>query len=101
MPTQLLPLDVEKKLPKLYSQEEVRDPIVWAKFFDPSGSWTWFALEGERQDDGDFVFFGLVDGFEKELGYFSLRELQALKGRLGLGIERDLWYKPSPLSKVR
>ncbi len=98
---ELLPLDVEKSLPKLYSQEEVRDPIVWAKYFDPSGSWSWFAIEGERQDDGDFVFFGLVDGFESELGYFSLNELASVRGRLGLGIERDLWFKPSPLSKVR
>lgn len=97
---ELLPMSVEKMLPKLYSQEQIADPIVWAKFFDPSGSWSWFPIEGERQE-GDFVFFGLVDGFEKELGYFSLNELQSVRDRLGLGIERDLWFKPSPLSKVR
>ena len=31
-----------------------------------------------------------VDGFEKELGYFSLRELESARGPLGLPIERDL-----------
>ena len=39
---ELLPLDVEKSLPKLYSQEDIPDPIAQVKFFDPSGSWSWF-----------------------------------------------------------
>ena len=87
---ELLPKEIEMVIPKLYTQEQVDDPIVYLKFFDPSGSWTWFATEGERQSDGDFLFFGRVDGFESEFGYFSLRELESVRGRLGLGIERDL-----------
>ena len=99
--TELLPKEIETVIPKLYTQEQVDDPTVYLKFFDPSGSWTWFATEGERQSDGDFLFFGRVDGFEKEFGYFSLRELQSVKGRFGLGIERDLWFKPVPLSEAQ
>jgi len=30
-----------------------------------------------QQEGDDFLFFGLVDGFEKELGYFSLSELKS------------------------
>ena len=51
--------------------------------------------------DGDYLFFGLVDGHEAELGYFSLLELENARGPLGLRIERDLWWKPTRLSAVR
>ena len=50
--------------------------------------------------DGEDEFFGLVDGFERELGYFSLSELQAFRGRFGLGIERDLYFEPRRLSAL-
>jgi Protein of unknown function (DUF2958) len=98
---ELLPNEIEITIPKLYSQEQIEDPTVYVKFFDPSGSWTWFATEGERQSDGDFLFFGRVDGFEREFGYFSLRELESVRGRFGLGIERDLSFKPVALSEAR
>ena len=61
--------------------------ICVVKFFDPTGSWTWYATEFDGKD----TFFGLVDGFELEWGTFSLSELQSVKGRFGLGIERDLY----------
>jgi hypothetical protein len=51
--------------------------------------------------ESDVIFFGLVDGFEKELGYFSLTELSTFRGRLGLGIERDLYFEPCKLSALR
>ncbi|YAF99172.1 MAG: DUF2958 domain-containing protein (plasmid) [Nodularia sp. CChRGM 3473] len=34
------------------------------------------------------------------LGYFSLSELQEYR-ELGIGIERDLYFEPTPLSKLR
>lgn len=37
---------------------------------------------------------------DDELGYFSLHELATVKVRFGLSIERDLYWKPEPLSKV-
>ena len=86
----LLTKEILKRLPALYSQENNPDPIVQVKFFDPCGSWTWYATEFDGKD----IFFGMVDGFEKELGNFSLSELQSFKGRLGLGIERDLYFTP-------
>ena len=80
-------------LPPLYSQENNPQAPALVKFFDPTGSWTWYASEF----DGEDRFFGLVDGFEKELGYFSLSELQAYRGRLGLPLERDRHFHPTPL----
>ena len=96
---ELLPAEVRERLPKLYSQEGNKDPIVHVKYFTPDSSWTWFATEGE-EDEGDFRFFGLVFGFEREWGYFVLSELQSARGPLGLPIERDQYFKPAPLSEV-
>ena len=67
-------------------------PKVIVKFFTPDSNWTWYATEGNPMPDGDFEFFGLVEGFESELGYFRLSELEAAKGPLGLRIERDRYF---------
>ena len=83
-----------KVLPLLYSQEEKGlDAVAQVKFFTPDSNWTWYASEF----DGEDTFFGLVDGFEKELGYFSLAELQQTRGPLGLAIERDMYFRPVAL----
>jgi hypothetical protein len=41
-----------------------------------------------------------VDGLEKELGYFSLAELQQVRGSLGLPVERDLHWRPKTLQEI-
>ncbi|MEN5407683.1 DUF2958 domain-containing protein, partial [Aliarcobacter butzleri] len=38
---------------------------------------------------------------ERELGYFSLDELESVRGLFGLKVERDLSFKPTKLSKVK
>ena len=92
----LMTADLRTQLPQLYSQEEVDDPKAIAKYFTPDSNWTWYATEFDGKD----TFFGLVDGFEKELGYFSLKELESIKGPFGLGVERDLWFESKPLSEL-
>lgn len=92
----LLTKELKDKLPALYSQEEVEDPIVYVKYFHPFSSWYWFGLEF----DGEDTFFGYVVGHENEYGYFSLSELESIK-IMGLGIERDLHFTPTPISKVK
>ena len=93
----LLTKEIRKKLPSLYAQEgKGGKAIVYVKFFTPDSSWTWYATEF----DGEDTFFGLVDGHEKELGYFSLKELESVKGPMGLPIERDLYFKPKTLEEV-
>lgn len=97
----LLTKELRAKLPALYSQENVKDPTVVVKFFCPYSSWTWYGIEF----DGTDLFFGLVQGFEEELGYFSLKELSELTMSFGgievPGVERDLNWSPRPLSQVR
>lgn len=86
-----------KQLPPLYATEDQEDPMVICKFFYPDFDWSWFAIEY----DGEDVFFGLVDGFVAELGYFTRSELEANRGKLGLPIERDLYFSPCRLSELR
>jgi hypothetical protein len=99
----LLPDWLAAEVPALYSQERVEDPMVHAKLFTPDSSWTWYITEySALSPDGlSRLCFGLVDGHEQELGYFSLDELAYVRGPLGLKIERDLWWEPKPLSAVR
>jgi hypothetical protein len=93
----LLTKALRRKLPALYATEHTKDPMVWVKFFYPDASWTWYGIEFDGKD----LFFGFVDGFEPELGYFSLSELQQTRGKLGFRIERDLDFTPCRLSELR
>lgn len=93
----LLDQESREKLPPLYSNEEKGlEAIALVKFFTPDSNWTWYASEFYGED----LFFGLVSGFEVELGYFSLKELQEVKGPLGLQIERDVHFEPQTLDKL-
>lgn len=95
----LLTKEIINKLPKLYSTENIplSEKEVVCKFFNPCGVGTWYIIEGQ-EEDGDFIFFGLVDLHEKEFGYFSLNELQALKLPFGLRIERDIHFSIKKVS---
>lgn len=46
------------------------------------------------------IFFGLVQGYELELDYFSLNELKAAKGPMNLPIERVFYYEPKSLKEL-
>ncbi len=86
----LLTKEIERKIPALYTQEGNGDDArVYVKFFTPDSNWTWYATEFDPETG---TFFGLVDGFEKELGYFTLAELETAKGPMGLDIERDMYW---------
>lgn len=94
----LLTKEILKKLPPLYSQEKLGDEaIAYCKFFTPDSNWTWWVMEF----DGVDTFFGFVQGFEREFGYFSLKELSEIKGPGGLRIERDLWFKPCKVKDIK
>ena len=102
----LITKEIEKEIEKkpLYFYEEndidTKDAKIIVKFFG-GGQWTWWAIEGEKLEDGDILFFGLVQGFEKEFGYFTLRELEGLKfPPFGLGVERDKYFSNKTIKDV-
>ena len=84
---------IEKKLLKnpLYSTDGQTEKNILVKFFNPCGIGTWYVFEAQKNGD-DWEFFGLVDLYEKELGYFTLSELQSVKIPFGMSIERDLYF---------
>src|SRR5262245_34942111 len=88
---------LERRFEALGSQEG-DDAVVVAKFFTPDGGWSGFATEYSASDR---LFFGLVQGLETELGYFSLDELERTPGPRGARIERDLHWKERTLREIR
>ena len=99
----LLTKEIERKLPKLGATEDVDlfEKEIVCKFFNPMGQGTWYVAEGEQQDDGDWLFFGLVDLLEREWGYFTLRELESVDVGWGLGIERDTAWQTKSIKEVQ
>ncbi len=93
---ELLPPELKRQIPKLYSQDSAADPIVYAKFSFPAAGWLWYVTEGQPEC-ADFMFFGYVMGIEAEWGYFTLRELEQVNVN-GLVIERDESFEPLTLS---
>ena len=96
----LITKSIVAKLPMTGDNPDEGDRArVWLKLFTPWANWTWYVTEYDP-DTGEA--FGLVNGFEKELGYFNLGEIAALKGPFGLTVERDLyWSDKTTLGEAR
>lgn len=83
----------------IYSQDGVKDKVVIAKFF--FGAYTWYVTEGQKLDNGDYEFYGVIDvNGERELGYFCLSQLQSIKMFGYPCVERDRYFKKCLLSEV-
>jgi hypothetical protein len=92
--------ELEERFEVVGSQEDIKDPLVIAKYFNPTGAGTWYATE---YDPDQRLFFGYVSIFgdiNDEWGYFGLDELESFKGQFGLGIERDLYFTEKRASKA-
>lgn len=73
-------------------------PVV--KLFTPDAGATWLLTELDPEDPD--LAFGLCDlGLGcPELGYVSLAEIADVRGKLGLPVERDLYFKATkPISE--
>ena len=96
----LLTQKIKKQLPPLYATQDEKNPKIIAHFFSPMGKGDWYVIEGEEEDDGNYMFFGLVDLLCKEYGYFSLKELESIKLPLGMKIERDMYWTPKRVNEL-
>jgi hypothetical protein len=78
-------------------REPAFDPLPVAKLFTHDAQCTWLLSEIDPQDPDRA--FGLCDrGMgSPELGHASLKELAAVRGKLGLPIERDRSFRPKGL----
>ena len=75
---ELLPEDLRKIIPPLYSQEHDKDPMIFVVFLTLAAEYIWLVSEF----DGENCFFGYVLGAEEEWGYFLLTELESLDIRI-------------------
>jgi len=102
----LLPKEIREMLPPLGAQDgKGGEAIAYLKLFTPDSGWSWHILEVQPILDShgreiDVECFGLVDGQEKELGYFMLSELEEVRGPMGLPLERDLYWQPKTLAEI-
>ena len=87
----LMTKELEEKFKRypLYSQDgKGKDAKIVVKYFNPFGIGTWLITEGEKQEDGDWLFFAYCHIFCWEWGYITLSELESVGY-----IERDLYLK--------
>lgn len=96
----LLTKELLERFAKVGSQSEVKDPIAICKFFNPVGIGRWFATEYDPIEKIFFGYVSLFGDYNDEWGSFGLEELESIKGKFGLGIERDLHFTEKPMSEV-
>ena len=73
--------------------KETKDIKIVMKLFNPQGAGTWYLYEKE-DDDIYMAFCNLNDPEMAECGRISMQKLMSYRGRLGLGIERDMRFDP-------
>lgn len=90
---------IERPAQKQYPLgNDLENQQVVAKLFCPWNQWTWY-LMNQDPEDPDYCW-GIVKGFEVEIGSFSLGELARIRGPFGLKIERDLYFSPMTAADV-
>jgi hypothetical protein len=93
-------LENGRKQREAQQKGQVEDWYPVVKLFTPDAGATWLLTELDPDDPN--IAFGLCDlglGFP-ELGYVSLAELEEVRGRLGLPVERDLHFQAKkPISE--
>ena len=94
---------ITKEIEKAFAKQgycgnkSAKDIKIVMKLFNPSGAGTWYLYEKE-DDDIYWGFVNLNDPEMSECGTVSMNELMNFRGRFGLGIERDMSFKPLSMS---
>lgn len=95
---ELMTREIAEGLPSFYEQDGAEDPTVYVHYFSCVNGWDWWLLEFDGTDEA----FGLVEGYDDELGYFSIKEMAELNRQMGFAaVERDEHFEPKPLSAVK
>ena len=98
----LMTKELGDTIPALYANENVEvfdDVLAPAKLFNPYTGWRWYVTEWDAKTG---TCFGLVEGFEAEIGYFDLTELAeaTVFGNVP-AVERDLYWEPKTIGEIR
>lgn len=95
---QLITKEIAKKLQSQFPKGSDMDQDVIVKFFDNYGDWRWYGMN-QDPNDPDYLW-GIVKGFEIEIGSFSISELESLKSFGTNRIERDKFFKSMPAKEL-
>lgn len=99
----LITKQIENRLSKypLYSQDgKGNNATIVCKFF--LASWTWYVLEAQKEANGDYLFYGIVENHNgRERGYFRLSELESLRLWGCVKVERDRYFDPVRIADCR
>ena len=68
------------ELPTIEDADEMDNPPIVARF--TNGDWDWYVLAGEKLDNDDYLLYGFVDGIHKELGSFTLSQIENVSATL-------------------
>ena len=96
--SKLIPQTLLNDIPDLYATEGSLNPTCHIKLFTPDSCFTWFIIEISKTD---MTCYGYVQGLDSELGYFSLNEIELLRGPLGLSVERDTSFEPTLFATIK
>ena len=96
----LMTEELQQTIPLLYATEDIQQnkKMLYVKLFTPDANWTWYVSE---YDPNERLCFGYVLGLENEWGYFSLDELETIRGPLCLAIERDIHFTPLTFKELQ
>lgn len=73
------------KLPSIDDADAKDNPPIVARF--TNGEWNWYIIGGDKLNNEDYLLYGLVDGIEKELGKFTLSQIESVSATLILDFE--------------
>ena len=98
---QLMTKAIQLALPTSEMTDNVPSDELMAKvkYFTPDGNATWYGVAYDPDDRLLLAWCDLGLGYP-ELGFVSLDELEGIRGKLGLPVERDLHWQPVPLSEL-
>ena len=98
----LMTKELGETIPAIRSTANAEDNdavLARAKLFCPYNGWRWYITEWDVETG---LCFGLVEGFETEVGYFELTELaEATVFGSVPAVERDLYWKPTTIGEIR
>ena len=95
----MLPIDKNlQNIPPLYAQENVANPILYARYHIVECDWEWYVMEYSPLQK---LCYGLIVCDEVELGYFSLDELESIQYKYGVVAQYDYEFKPIELKALQ
>lgn len=90
--TGLMTEELSRRAKEQFPLGQDMDQLVLARFHDAQGLWSFYIIN-QNPDDPDAIF-GIVQGTEGMMGFFSLQELQSYGNRFGLQVVRDTLFRP-------